>query len=393
MLYLASQSSAQSGATYAMIRLAEVVQASGHDTIVVAPFTNEVRHRAGTTDVPLFTMPLRTIRGMRGIRANLAFFFYSIPHLVRLVRFIRKERIDIVHVNEISDVLGVVAALLARRRCVMHVRADLDPRLVSRSAMLAARVFSLLIGWAVDAVIVPSDSVRRRVADTLPGLARKLEIINDVAFDVTQYHTRVDPQPVRRELGLSDDDALVLLVSKLAVVKGHLVFLRAAPIVARAVPNAVFADVGDVMTDHYDEAEMIRTEARASAAHADVRMLGYRGDLPPVIAACNVFVHCPTYADPFPTVIPEALMMRKAVIGSRIGGIPEQITDRTNGLLVPPDDPAALAAAIVTLVRDNVLRERLAEAGEREARNRYLPASQAHAQIAVYERVLRRSSS
>jgi len=118
-------------------------------------------------------------------------------------------------------------------------------------------------------------------------------------------------------------------------------------------------------------------------------MVGYRTDLPRVFAACDIFVHCPTYPDPFPTVIPEAMMMGKAAVGSRIGGIPEQVADGLTGLTVNPNDPIDLARALNRLLGDPGLRSRLAAAGQAEALSRYAPRTQAVAQVEYYTTMLR----
>lgn len=383
----------QSGATHCMIRLAGSVRRQGLWTIIAAPFTSEQKAEIEGQGIPVEAVRFLPLRARHAFVPNIKYALLLIPHLFRLLAIIRRNQIDIVHVNEVSDLLGVAAARLSGRPCVMHVRANLDPRLISSGMLLAARLLSYLVGALVQKVIVPSHSVQAEIADRLPGFARRVAIVNDVGFDVREFHSGVNGSGVRRELMLADDAPVVLLVSKLAIVKGHLVFLDAAALVAGHNPDAVFLDVGGVMTDHHREAEAIRGKARAIAQRARVLMLGYRRDVPELVAACDIFVHCPIYPDPFPTVVPQAMMMRKAVIGSRIGGISEQIADGVNGLLVEPGDPAALGKAIRRLLDDPSLRQRLAAAAETEARGRYLPAAQASAQIAHYAAILGRNLS
>ena len=79
--------------------------------------------------------------------------------------------------------------------------------------------------------------------------------------------------------------------------------------------------------------------------------LGYRRDVPAIMAAADVVTHCSTYPDPFPEVVLQGMAMGKAVVASDLGGPREQIEDHVSGVLVPPDDPSALADAISALLQ------------------------------------------
>jgi glycosyltransferase involved in cell wall biosynthesis len=88
---------------------------------------------------------------------------------------------------------------------------------------------------------------------------------------------------------------------------------------------------------------------------------GRREDVPAVTAALDVAV-LPSYREAQGLVILEAMALSRPVVASNIGGIPEMITDGVTGLLVPSHDAAALAAAIVRLLRDHPLADTIARA-------------------------------
>ena len=98
-----------------------------------------------------------------------------------------------------------------------------------------------------------------------------------------------------------------------------------------------------------------------------VTITGYREDVSQVMAALDVVV-VPSLHDAQTIVIPEAFAAGRPVIASRVGGIPELVTHEENGLLVEPADNDALAAAMLRLLADPVLRNDLASAGHRLAR-------------------------
>jgi glycosyltransferase involved in cell wall biosynthesis len=101
-----------------------------------------------------------------------------------------------------------------------------------------------------------------------------------------------------------------------------------------------------------------------------VRFLGEREDAAALMAACDV-VTLPSLREGLSNVVLEAMMSRKPVLATAVGGTPEAVVDGQTGLLVDPADTDALAAALVRLARDPALRARLGQAGEARARERF----------------------
>jgi len=106
-----------------------------------------------------------------------------------------------------------------------------------------------------------------------------------------------------------------------------------------------------------------------------------------VYAACDIAVHCPVFPDTYPTVVLLAMAAGKAIVGSSIGGIPEQIEDGKTGILVPPDDPGALADAILQLARDPAKRSSLGLAAMRRIRGEFAPETQGRLLTELYAEV------
>ena len=107
----------------------------------------------------------------------------------------------------------------------------------------------------------------------------------------------------------------------------------------------------------------LETLARALGVENRVLFLGYREDIPDLLANCDLFV-LPSLYEGLPLSILEAMAAGKPVIASAIGGNNEVILHGENGLLVPKADPAALAAAIRAVLSDGALAGRLAEGGK-----------------------------
>jgi glycosyltransferase involved in cell wall biosynthesis len=119
-----------------------------------------------------------------------------------------------------------------------------------------------------------------------------------------------------------------------------------------------------------------------------VRLLGERTDLARLMAAADLFCQPNLRPEPFGMVFVEAMHARLPVVGSNSGGTPEVI-DASCGVLVPPDDPAALAASLRELIGEPGLRARLGAAGPARAALLSDPAGQARRLRTALDEVLR----
>ena len=197
-----------------------------------------------------------------------------------------------------------------------------------------------------------------------------------------------DGESVRAELG-AGGASVVGMVGRLDPWKGHRELLEAAA----QVEGAVFWIVGDVtfgsaqkrLADYKTSLEQLATELGISDR---VRFLGRRDDMPHVIAALDLLVHPSNEPEPFGRSIAEAQAGGKAVIGTRAGGIPELIDEGDTGLLVPPGDSSALAAAIRRLLDDPALRASMGARAREQAQERFTVARHVASVQAVYDELL-----
>ena len=109
--------------------------------------------------------------------------------------------------------------------------------------------------------------------------------------------------------------------------------------------------------------EEFLAQIRSGGIEKYVIMTGLRKDVPEIIAALDIFVLLSTASEATSQVRPQALAIGKPVIATNVGGLPEIIEDNVTGLLIPKEDPAAIATAIIKLADDKELARRLAEKG------------------------------
>jgi glycosyltransferase involved in cell wall biosynthesis len=170
----------------------------------------------------------------------------------------------------------------------------------------------------------------------------------------------------------------VLTVARLESQKDHATLIEAVP----RVPDARFVLVGEG-----GERRALESRARALGVSDRVRFLGLRGDIADLLAISDVFV-LPSLYEGLPLSILEAMAAGKPVVASSIPGIDEVVVDGETGLLVPPRDPAALAASIRLLLTDSDLRVRLGDAGRERVHGTFSLERMVEGVVAVYQEAL-----
>src|SRR5439155_16686868 len=142
---------------------------------------------------------------------------------------------------------------------------------------------------------------------------------------------------------------------------------------APRVPEARFYVVGALLADPVtavqvgDERGRLERLAAELGARERISFTGVRRDVPTVMAGLDVFVLA-SHAEPFGLVVLEAMALGVAVVATGAGGPAEVVEPGVSGLLVPPRDPPALAAAIERLAGDPELRRRLGSGGDERGR-------------------------
>ncbi|MFC8923177.1 glycosyltransferase [Cellulosimicrobium sp. NPDC057127] len=281
----------------------------------------------------------------------------TLPFLVRLARHVRRSRPDVVHTTSLkADLLGVVPAAVARRPLVWHVHDRIAPDYLPG---VLVRLVRGLARVAPAALVANS----RATAATLPVHAR-------VAYPGFAPEQARGDQVAVPGRGRSDDEPpVVLMVGRLSPTKGQLEVVRAMPAVREAVPGARLRIVGDATFGAADYAERVREEVRRLGLEDAVDLVGFVADTRAELDRAAVCVHASPVPEPFGQVVVEAMVRGVPVVATRAGGVEEILDDDRDdddhdddhdadlgqdengdggalGLLVPPGDVAAIAAAV-----------------------------------------------
>jgi glycosyltransferase involved in cell wall biosynthesis len=272
------------------------------------------------------------------------------------LEYLRRQRVDVLHLHKFGSnvwgsVLGRVAGvpvIVAQEHTWSYegepLRRLLDRHVVARLS---------------DVFVAVSREDRRRMIE--------VERIDQARIRLVPNGIPPLPPPsghdLRAELGLPADAPLLGSVSVLRPQKALHVLVEAAALLARDFPELRVAIAGRGPED-----ERLRALARERGLEQVVTLLGLRRDVPDLLAAFDVAVNCSAF-EGSPLAVMEYMAGGKAVVATRVGGVPDLVEDGVTGLLVEPGDPHALAEAVARLLRDPALRAELGtRACERQAR-------------------------
>ncbi|MGI8492450.1 MAG: glycosyltransferase family 4 protein [Acidimicrobiales bacterium] len=323
------------GSEHALIRMLGQLRGDGWECHVALPGPARLEADYATAGAVLHVvgMPRLTTSGSP---ARWVIFALAWPVVVlRLWWLARRVGADVVHTNSLHSWYGWAAAALARRPHVWHAR-----ELVEQSR-LALRVERFLTRHFADQVVAAS----RAVAAQLD--APRVIVVTDEVDE-----TRFSPRKAgcfRSRVGVGDDVPLVGSAARIDTWKGFDVLLDALPAMQRARPELQLIIAGPPVGGKEDYAAVLAARAGASrGAH----WLGHREDMADLFADLDVFVQVSTNPEPFGLVLVEALASGTPVVAGAEGGPVEILAGAGSsaGRLVPPGDPAALAAAVLELL-------------------------------------------
>jgi glycosyltransferase involved in cell wall biosynthesis len=294
-----------------------------------------------------------------------------------LARFIRRERIDLVHTNTGVIVSAGLGARLAGRPHVWHVR-DWFQEFGG-----VWPVYARYMRWSADEIV----AVSRAVASQFPS-ADGVRVIHN-GFSLDEFVLPASAALEFRERHGFGDAFLVGCVGRIkAVRKGQEVLVEALALLAAEGRRPRCVIIGAPSPGNEAHLVALRQLIEARGLSAQVALIGEIPDARWAYPALDVLVLPSAQPEPFGGVVMEAMAMGVPVIATAVGGSVEQVAEGETGLLVPPGDAPALAAAIARLMDDPSLRRRMAAAGPARIREHFDLGQMVSRLLAVYERVL-----
>lgn len=361
-ILLAIESSGPGGAEQVVLRLADALRAAGDEPLIATMRPGWITQQAERAGHPVWVLPQRP-----GL---------DLLWILRFARRLRQAKVDVLHAHEFAmAAFGGAAALLARMPVAATVhgkswvadraRRRFAYRALHRLGMPVVAVSRDLAGFLSERLRLPP----REIAVLPNGIP-----IPDLPADRLEAR-----RAARAALHLPAEGPLAVCVGNLYPVKDHATLLRALPRLANL--RVAIAGRGA-------EETRLRSLSAELGVSDRVTLLGVRSDVNTVLAAGDLFVQ-PSRSEGLPLSILEAMAAGLPIVATRVGGVPEAVTDGETGLLVPPGDPGTLSEALAALLRDPPSSRALASAARRRAEREYSVQAMCERYRRLYDRIAR----
>jgi glycosyltransferase involved in cell wall biosynthesis len=343
------------GGEQQVLYLSQYLHEQGYDCTVVCPPHSALYQRAQEAGVPTVALPMR--------------YEGDVVAAWRLGNYLRRQQVDILHMHTPhAHTVGLLASLrYAKVLKVVSRRVDFQPirNMISRWKYLRPAVQYVAVSEAVRHILIESGVAACRVQTIHSGV------------DLQRFDT-VAAAPALFPAGMR----VVGTVGHLAGHKGHRYLLEATKYLLDLEPQVGVVIVGDGKLRPALEAQAV-----ALGIAERVCFTGFRRDVLAIMQQFEVFVFS-SYLEGLGTAILDAMALRKPVVATHAGGIPEVVQDGVTGRLVPPREPYALAQAVSQLLHHPEQGRRFGDTGRQRVEQYFTAQHMATQTLHLYQRLL-----
>ncbi len=328
----------------------------------------EIHIAAGAIDPSLSAGPELSDSGLKIFLINSLVrdisAFKDVAALIRLYLLIKKEQYDIVHCHTSkAGFVGRAAARMANVNTILY-----SPH---------GNIFSGYFGSLSTKLFIALEKIAAKFTDRIITLTKRgidpyiergigirkqyKHIYNGIDVNAFTLKGLAGADKKREELGLNSRQPTAAVVGRLVPVKGHARLIEAFRKVVDTLPDAALVVAGDGPL----RGELVN-RAKEIGLEANIKFLGMRNDVAEIIAAVDLLV-LPSINEGFGIVLIEAMALKKPVVASNVDGVPEIVDDDVTGLLAPPEDCGAFAAALIKLFNDKELAHKMGQKGFKKA--------------------------
>ncbi|MBV6621992.1 MAG: glycosyltransferase family 4 protein [Rivularia sp. (in: Bacteria)] len=314
-------------------------------------------------DIPVEVLTNQAIQVKKesSLSQGLASMTQLAPLIAKVVKISRNY--DLIYANtQKALVVAAIASFFSRRPLVFHLHDILSAEHFSKTN----RTISVNLANRASLVIVNSQASKKAFIEA-GGKAELVEIVYN-GFEPQKYiNNRIEINQVRKQLEL-EDKFIVGHFSRLAPWKGQHILIEA---LAKCPPEVTVILVGDALFGEQDYVKQLHQQIDSLQLQNRVKFLGFRNDIPLLMAACNLVAHTSTSPEPFGRVIVEAMLSGTPVVAAASGGAVELVESGVNGFLSTPGNPQELTEIIETCLSDKQKTDAIAQKAKDSASQRF----------------------
>lgn len=310
------------------------------------------------------------------------FNFLAFPFIAfSLAAKIKENKFDaVVTKGLLANFYGALGARLASRPCVWDMQEIVSSK---RCFGFFSFVLNFAAGVCASRLIAPSGAI---VSQFWTRTREKITIVAN-GVDTDFYKPRPADATFRKMLGAGEGQILIAHVARFTYWKGQLDFVRACQKIATKFDQARFVLAGSPVFENDNYEKEVKSLVAELGIGGKTVFPGFQEDLAAVLAAADIFVHSSTEPEGCPITLITAMSMAKPVVATNVLGNDEIIQDASQGLLVPPGNPEAMAGALEKIIQDQALAASLGESARKRILAAYSLQNYARASAKVFEEI------
>ena len=363
------------GASKILLVTVKLLKKRGHIPVVVLSNNGPLVHELTQAGIEVVFVRLgilrRKYKSLSGMVNRIFVLRKAYPAIKKLIT---ERNTDIVYSNTTAVLAGAFAARSTKTRHIWHVHEIIEtPRWLYY-------FIGKLLGNYCETVIVVSEAVKKSWQQLVP--ANKIQVIYN-GIDYAPYLLPADE--LRRELNIDNNTIVIGMIGRVHYWKGQDYFLAIAGALSRKFNHLRFVMIGDAFPGYeylYDQLEGLKKTENIESIVSD---LGYRSDVAILLPGFDILVLPSQLADPFPTVILEAMASAKPVVATSQGGALEMIDDGQTGILIPVRNAERAAQLMEKMITDTATRVTMGEAARKKVLNQFSFEAFENKMIKVFE--------
>jgi len=314
---------------------------------------------------------------------SMRLLFGYLRDIRKMMNILKEYKLDIFHSNDGGVDPMVIAAHLAKVPVVISTYHILP----SQKNNFARRIIENISMRYLDKAILVSKATKDAWIRQTGVKGKNIEVIYN-GIDLAKFKDGNTKDSLRKELNIEQEDIIISVPARLHPMKGHKYLIEAAVGIKKKFPNAkiLFAGDGDLK-------ESLKAMVKAKNLEETVRFLGHRNDMIELMFLFDIVTLPSISLEALPYVLIEAMACKKPVVASNFSGIPEVVEDSITGILVPPGDSYKLAEAIIKLLKDKTLREKMGEFGRKRVEKLFTEERMLQETFTLYEEMIARKES
>ena len=360
-----SHDSSLYGAQRSLLGLLEKLDRGRFEPQVVAPYEGALTIAVKDLNIPVYICPIAHwvtsdaaitnswIGRVKLLTKGLLSRTQGLAHLIE------QDGIDLVYTNTVTCIEGALAAKMTNRPHVWHLREQ-----VRGNSQLRTIFPPFLVPWIIHALsrrVIVNSNYLYKAYDSYPLRKKLCVVYNGVAPDKFSDDRNEASYALRTELNLSLNSKVITIIGSIIPRKGQLVLANAAPQIASSIPDTAFLIVGEGPSNYV---QLVQNRIKDHELEMNFRFLGWRADIPKILAGTDLLVIAAD-EEPFGRTVIEAMAAGVPVVSTKCGGPEEIILDGITGLLVPPNNPSKMAHAIERILSNPEFSQSLVNASKK----------------------------